>query len=108
MLVVAGDDSLDAGPADPDANGENEGGEDEGGDAFDSFVAVLVVAVGFFVGEFDADDYDDGADEVGDGVDGVGDHGGGVGEDAGEEFEGGEEDVGGDAVFGGAHGELFV
>ena len=77
---------------DPDAGGEHEAGFDEGGEAFDLAVAVVVVFVGGAVGHLDGEEGEGCGDEVDGRVRGLGEHAEGPGEETGDELENGDEE----------------
>ena len=56
---------------DPERGAEHEDGFDEGGEAFDLAVAVVVVVVGGAVGDADGEEGDGGGDEIDGGVGGL-------------------------------------
>ncbi len=90
------EDAADGLGENPDAGGEHEEGLDEGGEAFNFAVAVVVVLVGGAVGDLDGEEGDGGGAEVDAGVGGLGEHAEGAGEEAGKELEQGDDQRGED------------
>jgi hypothetical protein len=72
--MLAGSDAVDSFCDQPDAGGKHDSGFDKGGERFDLAVAVVVVFVGWAVGDVDGEESNDGGDKVDAGVGGLGDH----------------------------------
>ena len=75
-------DALEACPADACTCEEEDDGEEDCGNAFEAFVPIWMGFIGFAIGEFDANHYDECGEHIGEGVDGICDGGGGVADDS--------------------------
>jgi hypothetical protein len=94
--VVAEEDAVDGLIDDPEGGREHEAGFNEGGEAFDLAVTVVVIFVGGAVGHLDGEEGDGGGDEVDGGVRRLAQHAERAGEQAGEQLEQGDDRGGGD------------
>ena len=84
---------MDARNEGADADDEDEEANEEGGEVFDTAVAVGVLAVGLFLGEFDADEDDERGEDVREVVGSVNEDGGGARKGADESFDDDEGEV---------------
>ena len=94
MLVE--EDAADGFGENPDAGGEHQEGLDEGGEAFDLSVTVVVIFVGGPVGDLDGEEGDRSGAEVDAGVCGLGEHAQRAGEQSGQQLEQGNDQSGED------------
>ena len=87
-------DFLYALPADDQAGGQQDAGQEDGSHAFHPLVAVGMLSVRFLSGKAHADHDNKSAEYVRKGMHGVGNHGAGTGRQARQQFHGGKGDIG--------------